>query len=226
MPILTMPATPAFAASRFGLVSNTQSFANPLTGQVQTLERPGARWQASYTLPPMRRAQAAAWQSFLLQLRGGAGRFYGYDPDARNPRGSALAISTSSRNELRNGNAVGAVAGVVGSGGVIPTGWVLSSANGLTRTIVGSGVEAGFNYVEIRFAGTPTANASLAFDNSNSIVCAEGESWTGSFYYRQTAGSLANITAVQHYMGQLQANGSILSNTYSSALTVDGTWPM
>jgi len=83
MTILSLPGSPAFASSQFGLVSNTQTFISPLSGQSQSIERPGARWRADYTLPPMKRAQAAAWQALLLQLRGGAGRFYGYDPDAR-----------------------------------------------------------------------------------------------------------------------------------------------
>ncbi len=90
MPTLSMPAAPGFRASRFGLIANTQTFRSPLDGTVQTLELTGARWQANYELPPMTRAQAAAWTAFLTDLLGSAGRFYGFDPDARTPRGSAL----------------------------------------------------------------------------------------------------------------------------------------
>ncbi|MEE8502605.1 MAG: hypothetical protein V3S23_07815 [Kiloniellales bacterium] len=90
MPTLTMPAAPGFRASRFGLIANTQTFRSPLDGTVQTLELTGARWQAKYELPPMTRAQAAAWIAFLTDLLGSAGRLYGFDPDARAARGSAL----------------------------------------------------------------------------------------------------------------------------------------
>lgn len=224
MAILTMPTIPAFSASSFGLASNTQAFENPLTGQTQTLERPGARWQAQYTLPPMKRAQAVAWQNFLLQLRGGAGRFYGYDPDAKTPRGSALASSLSGRNELRNGNAGGAVTGIVGSGGSPPTTWAFSTANGLTRTVLASGVEGGISFVEVRFAGTPTTNAALTFDNGTQIACAEGETWTTSCYYRMTAGSMSNITTLQQFVSQVRADGMININTYGNLGTVDNTW--
>jgi hypothetical protein len=89
MPILSMPPSPAFARSRFRLLSNTQTFVSPLDRSVQTLELPGARWAAEFTLPPMKRAQAAAWLAFLAQCRGGAGRFYAGDPDGRAPRGVA-----------------------------------------------------------------------------------------------------------------------------------------
>jgi len=225
MTILSLPGSPAFASSQFGLVSNTQTFISPLSGQSQSIERPGARWRADYTLPPMKRAQAAVWQALLLQLRGGAGRFYGYDPDARTPRGTALASSTSSRNEIRNGDAVGAVAGVVGSGGSAPTNWSFGPANGLTREVVGSGTEAGISYVEVRFYGTPTAAyASLSFESVSQIAVAEGESWTGSFSYRLSAGSLSNIVAVQQRLEQNQSNGTFISNAYNSVGTVDATW--
>ncbi len=89
MTILSLPASPAFKTSKFGLRSNTQTFTSPLSGSVQTLEMPGARWTASYVLPPMKRDTAAAWQAFFVRLRGQAGRFYGYDPDSRAPRGVA-----------------------------------------------------------------------------------------------------------------------------------------
>ena len=90
MTILTMPASPGFTRSRFGLASNTQSdLVSPITQSAQLLELPGARWTARYELPPMTRPQAAAWQAFLVRLRGRSGKFHGFDPDARNARGTA-----------------------------------------------------------------------------------------------------------------------------------------
>ena len=90
MAILTLPSNPGFADTRFGLVSNTQSdLTSPIKQSSQLLELPGARWRAHYSLPPMSRAQAAVWCAFLVALRGRAGRFYGYDPDARSARGTA-----------------------------------------------------------------------------------------------------------------------------------------
>lgn len=90
MTILSLPPKPDFTDTRFGLVSNTQSdLTSPVTQSSQLLEMPGARWRAAYALPPMSRMQAAAWQAFGMRLRGRAGWFYGFDPDARRPRGSA-----------------------------------------------------------------------------------------------------------------------------------------
>lgn len=88
MATLILPTAPGFRASRFGLRSNTQSFESPLNRTVQTLELVGARWHGQYELPPMRRDQAAVWISMLIALQGRAGRFFGFDPDAKTPRGT------------------------------------------------------------------------------------------------------------------------------------------
>lgn len=87
--ILTMPSSPGIRVSEFGLISNTQVFRSPTTGSIQTRELPGARWFGAYSLPPMDRSAAAAWRSFLAQMRGQAGRAYGFDPDHKTPIGSA-----------------------------------------------------------------------------------------------------------------------------------------
>lgn len=95
MAILTMPSTPGIRRSAFGLISNTTVFRSPLDQVAHTLEFPGARWRASYALPLRQRAAIAAWQAFLVQLRGQAGRFYAYDPDARTPRGAGGSLAVA-----------------------------------------------------------------------------------------------------------------------------------
>lgn len=85
---LSPPVSPSFRSARFSLISNTTVFGSPLTMTEQILERPGARWSAEFTLPPMTRAGGgAAWTAFFASLRGRRGTFYGYDPAATSPRG-------------------------------------------------------------------------------------------------------------------------------------------
>jgi hypothetical protein len=225
MAVLTLPTSPAFKASRFGLVSNTQSFRSPLSGSVQTIERPGARWQAQYQLPPMKRAEAAAWQGFLTQLRGGAGRFYGYDPDAKVPRGSASVNIATGANLLRNSIGTGALSGTIGSGGAVPQYWSISPANGLTRQITAIGSESGYDYIEVKYSGTPTANyAFLMFESNTQIGVSEGEQVTGAFSHKLVAGSTSNIAAIQQVFDQCQSSGVATSGQYANVGTVDGTW--
>src|SRR5574342_1135154 len=91
-----MPGIPAIRRCRFLLRANTRRFVSPLTRTAQTLETLGARWLATYELPPMSVSQAEAWMVFLLQLDGRSGRFYGGDPSSTTPRGIATGTPTVS----------------------------------------------------------------------------------------------------------------------------------
>jgi len=90
MTTLTWPtfvrATPR--ALDWSLVANTQSFTSPLSGSVQTVEMPGAKWKASFQLENLSEADAATFQAFLVQLRGKAGRFSLYNFARSEPRGT------------------------------------------------------------------------------------------------------------------------------------------
>lgn len=67
-------------------VSVSQS---PFSFSQQVYKHQGMRWEADITLPPMKRADAETWASFLLRLRGQYGTFLLGDPAAATPRGSA-----------------------------------------------------------------------------------------------------------------------------------------
>jgi hypothetical protein len=62
----------------FGLMSVTQTFRSPLSGAVQTLELPGARWYTRFRFPPLRATaavnDAGLLAAFLVKLRGQARR--------------------------------------------------------------------------------------------------------------------------------------------------------
>lgn len=92
MTILTMPEPAGIKAMRFELQANTQVHVSPANKSVQTLERPGSIWLATYQYPPMKRADAAQVIAFLRKLNGRAGRFYGSDLSAI----AALGVATGS----------------------------------------------------------------------------------------------------------------------------------
>jgi hypothetical protein len=109
-----------------------------------------------------------------------------------------LLVEEQRTNSIRNNTMVGAVAGTPGT---LPTNWdVLGSSQGLTRAVVGTGVEDGINYVDIRWQGTLTsalANAVLITpDQQTQIVASSGQAWSGSWFVKVTGGSLANISAL------------------------------
>ena len=66
---------------------------SPFTGTQQVYRHQGQAWEADITLPPMKRAEAEEWNSFLLRLRGQYGTFLMGDPNAATPRGSASSVA-------------------------------------------------------------------------------------------------------------------------------------
>jgi hypothetical protein len=105
--------------------------------------------------------------------------------------GSTLPYPILRANDVRYSVPGTIATGVIGSGGVMPTGWNLDALAGLTQTIVGTGVEGGLTYLEIRVSGTASGTINLEADTwvgiyTNTAVCS-------SFYARLTAGSWSNV---------------------------------
>lgn len=73
----------------WGLTSNTQTFASPLTKSVQTLELPGAAWTCQLSFRNLTREQMRIMAAFLVRLRGQAGRFTLHDHAHPAPLGVA-----------------------------------------------------------------------------------------------------------------------------------------
>lgn len=80
MPV-TMPSNVGFVASSFYLETNTRAFESPINRVTQRLELAGQRWRATWTLPPMAKADAAQWIAFFLKLKGQVSTFLASDPD-------------------------------------------------------------------------------------------------------------------------------------------------
>ncbi|MEN7529343.1 hypothetical protein [Cupriavidus sp. DL-D2] len=75
MPTIDWPLSLVPAKSTWGLQSNTEAFTSPLNRSVQTVERPGARWKASWEFPPKNDFDRGLLEAFLASLGGMAGRF-------------------------------------------------------------------------------------------------------------------------------------------------------
>lgn len=71
---ISWPAGLVPSSTSMTLIENTAAFENPLTGTIQTLERPGARWSQSLSFNAMTGADRAELQAFLASLRGQANR--------------------------------------------------------------------------------------------------------------------------------------------------------
>lgn len=126
-------------------------------------------------------------------------------------------------NSIRNNTMLGAVVGVVGSGGALPTNWINSAA--CTLEVIAIGVDAGVNYVDLKFSGTTTGSSSrIFFDATTTIAASTGQTWAASQYLKLVAGSLTNISSPSVYVRESTAGGTNLiastgAATPTSALT-------
>jgi hypothetical protein len=183
----------------------------------------GAQLSDSASLDEYRYNPAAAPASTAYY-----GPRFDYDPVTLAARG--LLIEEQRTNSIRNNTMVGAVAGTPGT---LPTNWGNNSI-GLTRTIVGTGLEGGITYIDVRFNGTTTSQfGNISFETTNGVSASPAQSWTNSAYIKLVAGSFANIALAGIGLFYRDSAALFLSSlavgsTFSSALTrysATGTTP-
>lgn len=95
MALITMPSSPAFRSSEWGMRSAVAVSESPFTGASSVQSYDKRQWYAVLQLPAMLRDQAAEWQAFFLQLQGRKNTFLLGDPDAKAIRGTATSATTA-----------------------------------------------------------------------------------------------------------------------------------
>ena len=90
MSILTWPARLIPKSQQFYPVFTTRQFKSPFTGAAQTMEYPACAWHCQLTFKDLDRDELRALETFLIQLRGAAGRFRIGDQANGEPRGLAV----------------------------------------------------------------------------------------------------------------------------------------
>ena len=86
---LTLPTATGIVTQNFSLTRAVAVTSSPFTFQTQVHQHQGEFWRTVISLPPMLRANANIWLSFLLQLRGRRGTFKIGDQDAKSITGVA-----------------------------------------------------------------------------------------------------------------------------------------
>jgi hypothetical protein len=124
-----------------------------------------------------------------------------------------LLVEEARTNSNPNSTAVGAV---VGSPGTLPNTWQGSNPiAGLSRSIVGFGVEDGIEYVDIRWSGVANAagGSLLVLSGSTAVVASLGQNWTASIFVKLVGGSYSNVTQLILRMAERTAAGGFLQYT-------------
>lgn len=104
--LITVPTSPWFVSSNFTLNRAVGITASPFTGKQRNQEYDMVMWSGEVTLPSMNRAQAANWQSFLLECVGPTNTFNFIDPDAKTPTGTYSANTLSAEIRVNSGTNV------------------------------------------------------------------------------------------------------------------------
>ena len=86
---LSLPTTTGFGKFNFQASNVIGVSTSPFTLQVQTYQWPGEQWLVDVDLPQMSQANAEAWVTWLVSLRGQLGTFYLGDPTHTAPTGVA-----------------------------------------------------------------------------------------------------------------------------------------
>jgi hypothetical protein len=125
-----------------------------------------------------------------------------------------IRIEEQRTNLLLNSVLAGAVVGVVGAGGALPTNWAIETAAGLTTEITATGVENGLAFIEVRLSGNQSGFYQIR--NANvTITGTTGQSYAGAVNARLIAGSLPNGLRVN----VVEATGAFAGTFTTAALT-------
>lgn len=99
---VTPPSTPGFKRLVFRMRVITGITVSQFSGEQQVFGHQGESWEAEAALPPMKRADAEAWISFLLSVRGMQGSFFLGDRGGKTPRGNPSAVTVNGAHSARS----------------------------------------------------------------------------------------------------------------------------
>lgn len=98
---LDTPTTIGIESIELRAVNAVSTSQSPFTYKQQVIAHTGQKWEASVTIPSVRRDKAAEWKAMLVALKGQTGTFLLGDPDYASPRGtvSSCVITGSAGDE-------------------------------------------------------------------------------------------------------------------------------
>ena len=144
-----------------------------------------------------------------------AGVWAPFDDDVP-PRSDGVGVDVweGRTNSIRNPTGLGAVAGVIGSGGALPTNWATAAQTGLTRSVALAGPVNGLPTVDIRFNGINSSGSaqqlSIDLENLTQIAASVGQVWTLPVRLAVVGGAFPT-GACELWIAERNAGGGLLT---------------
>lgn len=162
------------------------------------------------------RAQVAGVRATALGADGMTRGEFGANVPRFNGAPRRLLIEGQRTNAVRNSRGEG---GVPGTPGTPPTNWSVGATPGVTLTQVGSGLDAGIQYVDWRVQGTSTAAVGTAvlalvvgFETpAASPAVTVGQTWNLSVFMRLVGGTFPTRAEGQRLVIEERDAGSVLA---------------
>ena len=92
---LSLPTSIGIESIELRAVNAVATSESPFTYRQQVVAHQGQRWEASVSVPAVRRDLAAPWKAFLTSLKGQQGTFLLGDPDYATPQGTVSSCTLS-----------------------------------------------------------------------------------------------------------------------------------
>ena len=92
---LSTPTTIGIESIEISAVNAVAVSSSPFTYKQQVISHGGQKWQASVSIPPVRRDLAAPWKAMLVGLKGPTGTFLLGDPDYATPQGTVSSCAVT-----------------------------------------------------------------------------------------------------------------------------------
>jgi len=140
-----------------------------------------------------------------------------FDHDPTTGEALGLLIEEQRTNSIRNNTMQGAVAGTPGT---LPTNWAYGQLSTLTTEIVGTGIESGITYIDIRISGTATTTALIYFESNSTVAATNNQSWATSVFVKIVGGGTTNITKTATTLRMSDSGGVNLGFLGGSSITL------
>jgi hypothetical protein len=92
---LDTPTTIGIESIELRAVNAVSTSQSPFTYKQQVISHTGQKWEASVSIPSVRRDKAAEWKAMLVALKGQTGTFLLGDPDYTSPRGTVTSCAVT-----------------------------------------------------------------------------------------------------------------------------------